>query len=554
MLEILQKDLGARIARFKTRHGKIETPTILPVINPLTQTIHPKKIKKMGAQAIITNAYILWKHRREEAVKKGAHKLIGFDGPIMTDSGAFQFMQYGSIDVTNREIIRFQQKMDVDIGVFLDVPGLGTKKQVEANCKETLKRAREAKAIIDSERLWAGPIQGAQYLDIRTKHARQMARLNFDIYPIGTVVPFMNNYEFALNIDIIAAVKQNIPLNKPVHHFGAGHPMFFAFAVAMGCDIFDSAAYALFAKKGKYMTVSGTYDINNMKYLPCSCPVCSSHSPDEMDEELLAKHNLYITFEEMDRIKQSIYENTLWELLEERARAHPMLYEAFKRMKRYAPFIEKLDPITKKRFFVLSHESSNRIEVYRHSKKRLKSRRYVNIPPFKDVPCEVLNMYPFGQIVPKPDVDIDVQGIDEINAIFEYIYGVKNIFPKNVRIERSKKTGRIRAIYSKDGELLATMRASDYLPILHNIAHRLYKKTKHWRVAVSEDAIPFVSKGKNVFAKFVRDADKGIRAGMDVLIVDEKGTLIATGRAMLSAYEMLDFDRGVAVSTRKTHQ
>lgn len=85
----------------------------------------------------------------------------------------------------------------------------------------------------------------------------------------------------------------------------------FSLAVALGCDLFDSASYALYAKEGRYMTVRGTYHLDKLQYLPCSCPVCISHDAGELmksekREELLARHNLYVTFEEMREVKQAI--------------------------------------------------------------------------------------------------------------------------------------------------------------------------------------------------------------------------------------------------------
>ncbi|MDL5503268.1 MAG: tRNA-guanine transglycosylase, partial [Candidatus Methanoperedens sp.] len=104
----------------------------------------------------------------------------------------------------------------------------------------------------------------------------------------------------------------------------------FSLAVALGCDLFDSASYALYAKDGRYMTARGTYHIENLQYLPCSCPICSSLSVRELlesdkREELLARHNLYVTFEEIRVVKQAIQEGSLWELVENRCRAHPQL-------------------------------------------------------------------------------------------------------------------------------------------------------------------------------------------------------------------------------------
>ena len=89
--EMKDRDGLARICTLATGHGTIETPTLMPVINPNRIIIPPGEMpKKFGAQAIITNSYILGKSMRDEVLEKGVHSLLGFQGPIMTDSGAFQ--------------------------------------------------------------------------------------------------------------------------------------------------------------------------------------------------------------------------------------------------------------------------------------------------------------------------------------------------------------------------------------------------------------------------------------------------------------------------------
>ena len=91
--EIIDRDLAGRIGRLKTGHGTIETPTILPVINPNRLVIAPNELKNYGAEALITNSYILWKDYRQEAIDGGVHNFLDYNGPVMTDSGAFQLMQ-----------------------------------------------------------------------------------------------------------------------------------------------------------------------------------------------------------------------------------------------------------------------------------------------------------------------------------------------------------------------------------------------------------------------------------------------------------------------------
>lgn len=548
-MEIKAKDLAGRIAVFETNHGKVETPTIFPVVHPQDQAVPVDEIRAMGAGGIIVNAYMLWKNHRAEALEKGVHKLMRWDRAIMTDSGAFQLMMYKSVDVTNAEIIQFQKDIGVDIGVPLDIPGLGSREQMEKNLATTIERAKELK---QDNRLWCGPIQGGTFMDLRKRSCAAMKKLGFNYYALGSVVPLMNQYRFAENIDILATCKQALPLNVPVHHFGGGHPMFFAFAVAMGADVFDSAAYSLFAKKGSYMTVSGTQAIADMDYLPCSCPACRGRSPKDLDEKALSRHNLYATFDEINRIKQAISEGTLWELLEERARGHPALAQAFVRMAKHKKYLESLDPYTKKRFFYLSKESANRVELYRHKQSKCSSRNYIDAFPFKRVPCEIVERYPFGQTelpggreAPTPCGS----PLERANALAEYQFGVKGLFPADAEIRLSNKTGRMRDV-TCSGKVLAAFRASDYVVIPHESARDIHARSKQWRVVVEQDTAEFPASGKSVFAKFVKSCDPAIRAGMEVLVVDEHDALLACGQAVLCAREMRDFDSGLAVMVR----
>jgi 7-cyano-7-deazaguanine tRNA-ribosyltransferase len=129
-----------------------------------------------------------------------------------------------------------------------------------------------------------------------------------------------------------------------------------ALAVALGCDIFDSAAYALYAREGKYMTEYGTVRLRNMSYFPCSCGVCSRYTPAEVLEmepwertRLLAWHNLSSCFTEIRRIKQAIRAGRLWELLEVRCRSHPSLFQALKSLRRYEDFVEVGSLVSKER-------------------------------------------------------------------------------------------------------------------------------------------------------------------------------------------------------------
>lgn len=441
-MDIKARDGLGKLANIEINKKKIETPTIMPVVhpNPKKQIVPIKIIKKL-TNIVITNSYIIYKNEelKEIALKDGVHKLLDFDGVIVTDSGSYQLSVYGDIDVDNIEILKFQNDIGVDVGTILDIPTPPDvdKEKAEKDLEITLERAKiaaELKRKREINIFLNGTIQGSTYLDLRQKSAKEMAKLNFDIYPIGAVVPLMESYRFREVVEIILNSKMYLPTSKPIHLFGCGHPMFFSLAVLLGCDLFDSAAYALYAKDDRYLTERGTYHLEELKELdsfPCSCPICSTYSPKELSkldkkdrERLLAEHNLYVTFDEINRIKLALRENSLWELVESRVRNHPKLLEAYRVIKNYMYFIEKFDPITKKSaFFYTSYESKFRPEVYKH-KKRLKRLKFEKVF-ITNINKNVEKPYSENLNVKETDVDILIK-----HPIFGFVpYYIDTVYP-----------------------------------------------------------------------------------------------------------------------------
>jgi 7-cyano-7-deazaguanine tRNA-ribosyltransferase len=334
--------------------------------------------------------------------------------------------------------------------------------------------------------------------------------------------------------------------------------MFFAFAVAMGVDLFDSAAYSLYAQEGRYITQSGTEQLDELDYLPCSCPICSKHSAEEIREspartKLLAEHNLYVTFEEIRTIKQAITEKTLWELLELRARSHPALLECMGRFAEQSDYLATQDPLTKKHFFYLSEFSKCRTEIARVREMTQKiGGKKIALGPFGKVPLSVAECYPFTQtVLPGPiKIPKTKNDINKLKAASLYWFGI-DLFKDDMKIDVSRRTHKIRAVYH-DNKIFASVRAQDFMILLHEAARVLHKKTKKFRVQLvrDKDVEKYAREGRSVFAKFVKKADPAIVPGQEVLVVDSKGRLLAAGEALLTAKEMGEFKRGVAVKVR----
>jgi 7-cyano-7-deazaguanine tRNA-ribosyltransferase len=367
--ETKEKDLLGRIGKLKTKSGTVDTPLLFPVINPNIQLVSPRRLKEdFGFEAVITNAYILKKRYQDKLIKQSLHKFIDFDGTIMTDSGAYQILVYGNVEVNQAEIVKYQEQIGSDIATILDIPTGWKidKDQATTTVQETLRRAKEFfKIKTRDDILWVGPIQGGRHLDLVSKSAVETGKLPFQIHALGSPTEVMENYRFDVLVDMIMTAKMNLPIDRPLHLFGAGHPIMFSLAVALGCDSFDSAAYALYAKQNRYMTENGTWRLNELDYFPCECPKCTNQTPKQVAEKplreretFLAEHNLYVSIAELKRIKQAIRDGRLWEHLEMRVHTHPTLLTALKKLRNYEDFIEKQSPTVKRSglFFFSSHD------------------------------------------------------------------------------------------------------------------------------------------------------------------------------------------------------
>jgi len=472
--EIKNRDAAGRLCKFSTKHGTVTTPNLMPVINPNKMIITPREMKKLfGTEIVITNSYIINKDEKlkETALKQGVHTLIDFDGPIMTDSGTFQSHVYGDIDIDPIKIVEFQRDIGSDIGTILDifVEPNETKKNTEKAVKETIKRAKNS-AKIKMDMGLACTVQGSIYPDLREICAKELSKLDADFFPIGGVVPLMENQRYAELIKCIISSKMALDPSKPVHLFGAGHPIIFPIAVALGCDFFDSSAYAKYANDERMIFSWGTEKLEDLIELPCSCPVCANITLSELKKldgkektKEIAKHNLYVSFTDIKRIRNAILQGNLWELVERRANSNPYLFEALRvlRNKQYNEFLEQFEPISKDRAMFYTgihtihrpiisrchnrlfkrHKSSSEPTIvfpesgktysahyHKQIKKIFKKNANVNLlvdSNLGPVPLELDEMYPFAQSVFPYETDKETK---------EFIKNLFEKFTKNKKI------------------------------------------------------------------------------------------------------------------------
>ena len=635
MFEIVKRDGLARIGKFQTRSGILETPALLPVINPKIGTISPRELyEEFGFFAIITNSYIIKNtpELKAKAQEIGLHKMLDFPGVIMTDSGTFQSHMYGEVEVSNEEMIEFQKSIGTDIGTVLDIftEPFWSKEKTAQSIELTLERTKHA-CEIKGEMMINGVVQGSIYQDLREDCARKMASMDVDVHPIGGVVPLMEQYRYLELVDVIISSKKGLNPNRPVHLFGAGHPMVLALAVLMGCDLFDSASYAKFARDDRMMFIDGTYRLQDMQSLDCSCPACRGLTLERLRKmnsaertKLIARHNLYQIKDEMALVKRYVREGRLWELVEIRCRSHPAMLDALRRLEEHREFLERYDPISRDgALFYTGTETRGRPVFGRYISRIMenyipetekaalfydegnkpygramaadfdRARRAgytpVVISPFGPVPAELDEIYPIAQSVFPKMEDMDTilesesytvdfleskfaeavnghevpdDGTEEYDAdlirakaVSRYQFGIdatNALFKGKIELVISRNTGKIRNVIS-DGEHVLSMRAGDgFYTLRKEGADRIAAAVPapFMRVAVNNDAVPFVSDGRNVFCQFVTGCDDDLRPMEEVMVTDEKDKVIATGRMILTAEEIRSFKKGVAVKVR----
>lgn len=364
IFEILKSDLAARIGILHTNHGRVETPAFVPVVHPVNQSIPSKKLRKMGFDLVITNAYITMNRYGEEAARRGIHNIIDFDGSVMTDSGGYQVLEYGKVGVAPNDMAAFEKRIMTDIAIPLDRPtGYGLpRKKAQQYVEHTLQVSKETLESADGNgQIWCGPIQGAEHYDLVKKSTKALVKYGYQMLALGSPVEVMESYDYRILANMILNAKRLIPASIPLHLFGAGHPLTIPIAVALGCDTFDSASYMLYAKHDRYISEDRTANLSEIQYFSCSCEVCSAHTPKEVSQmkpeertNTLALHNLYAIKAEVDRVKQAVHEGRLWEYTVKKIRAHPKLFEALEVFTGNAEFFASTTPRFKERAMFLS--------------------------------------------------------------------------------------------------------------------------------------------------------------------------------------------------------
>jgi queuine tRNA-ribosyltransferase len=300
--QLLKTDTAtaARRGRLRTLHGVVETPIFMPVGTQGTvKALTPAQIREIGAQIILGNTYHLNLRPGSELVRDlgGLHKFMGWDGPILTDSGGFQVFSLAKLreikddgiafqshlDGTRlflgpREVMAIQANLGSDIAMVLDEcpPWPCTKEACRAAVDRSYRWAEECRRIAtDNGFLASGRhvfaiVQGSTFDELRREAAESLAALDFPGYAVGGVSVGEPEPEM---IKQVAATTPFLPADKPRYTMGLGTPPQILKMIALGVDMFDCVHPTRVARNGAAFTPDGLINLRNERYRTDPAPL-----------------------------------------------------------------------------------------------------------------------------------------------------------------------------------------------------------------------------------------------------------------------------------------
>ena len=348
-------DGAARAGELETTHGKALTPFFMPVATQATvKGLTPEEVRDVGAQVVLSNAYHLYLRPGVGTVSNlgGLHKFMGWDGPILTDSGGFQAFSMGPLRKVTDDGIRFRSHIDGSEHNF--TPQLATANQEGLGpdiamcfdqCIAYGASEKEVRHAMERTHRWAqacfdfhqssptgaaagqalfGIVQGGTFPELRDESARAISAIPFNGYAVGGLAVGENKedmYRFT------GQVAELLPWDKPRYLMGVGSPEDLVEGVARGIDMFDCALPTRVARNGSLFTPEGRVDITKARYAElqepldetCDCYTCRNYSAAYLRHLFRAKellglrlasiHNLRFVLALIERIRESILED-----------------------------------------------------------------------------------------------------------------------------------------------------------------------------------------------------------------------------------------------------
>lgn len=315
---------AARAGTLWTAHGPVATPTFMPVGTQATvKCLAPQELREVGAQMILSNTYHLLLRPGIEVIAGagGLHRFMGWDGPILTDSGGFQVFSLAKLRRISAEGVEFQSHLDgralflgpreavqaqralgSDVAMVLDecppwpcdreyaCRAVTLTLQWAARCREEWANhdpgtdtAGTGQPVAQPRRLLFGIVQGSVYPELRAHCARALTALEFDGYAIGGVSVGEPFPEMVAQVEASIA---HLPVEQPRYVMGVGTPPQMIQMIARGVDLFDCVLPTRVARNGTVFTARGTYSIRNAGYRDdgrpleegCTCAACRQFS------------------------------------------------------------------------------------------------------------------------------------------------------------------------------------------------------------------------------------------------------------------------------------
>ena len=367
MYQLLKQEGNARRGEFKTVHGTVQTPAFMNVGTSaaIKGGISSFDLKDLKCQVELCNTYHLHLRPGDEKIKAlgGLHKFMGWEGPILTDSGGFQVFSLASLRKIEEVGVKFQSHIDgkrifmgpeesmriqsnlgstiaMAFDECIENPATREYTQKSINrtvrwlirCKKEMERLNSLPDTINPNQLLFGINQGSTYKDLRIEHMKKIAELDLDGYAIGGLAVGETAQEM---YETIEAVEPYMPKDKIRYLMGVGTPVNILEAVYRGVDLFDCVMPSRNARHGHLFTWDGIINISNAKYElddspidpKCDCPVCQRHSRayirhlfkanEMLGMRLAVMHNLYFYNTLMEKIRAALDEGTFTQFHDE---------------------------------------------------------------------------------------------------------------------------------------------------------------------------------------------------------------------------------------------
>jgi queuine tRNA-ribosyltransferase len=310
--ERLARDGEARRARLHTPHGPVETPAFMPVGTVgAVKSLTPADLRAVGAEIVLANAYHLFLRPGHALIAElgGLHRFMGWDGPILTDSGGYQVWSLAALRTIREDGVRFRSHLDggtehlltpelvvavqhalgVDVLHPLDecLPHPASREAAETALHRTVRWARRARAAHLAGRrpgqACFGIVQGGMYPDLRQRAVAEICAVGFEGYALGG---FAVGEPRGLMRELVAATAAALPADAPRYLMGVGRPPDLVDAVAAGVDMFDCVLPTRHARTGQAFTSRGLVHVRHAAHAraaepldaSCACYTCRQFS------------------------------------------------------------------------------------------------------------------------------------------------------------------------------------------------------------------------------------------------------------------------------------